>query len=1173
MKDILKNLNSFIYVCVVSLLLTACGGSSSDKNKYTISSTTNTINFSNEILVATDASSSVNVTFEGDGLLLGFAPEATPAAWLSYRTENVTASSATIHVNVENEELIAPGLYTTTLRLSTGNIERTDLVHHDIKVELRVWQLSTDTQTVVFNGTFGDTAIAAKAFELTSVDNEWTVSSDVEWLTLEPSSGTGSSTITVTPTIDGFTSAGLQQANIILTEATTGDTKSLPAELGLDNVYLYADANNIAFTETANVKAIEKTISILSNSASTLDWQATTEASWLTLTKNAETNQLTVSANSSDLANDSITNAEIILSTVEESTVINSSIAVNLYKNSELTENKSIEELNVNNNGIKSAPALPYVYIATANELRTYHQYTAELLNTITVSPEETLLEQLLVHPNGELILAKADETIVGEDEDGNPTEEMVTHRYKINLTDNSINEIEDSTLQFEPDSFVRFNNRYYVVSQTLEFADEDLQRLYWDEADAFFARAIDTAKQNEAFYALDANSSTFKRYQVTSNDFTSEKVSIELTHEYRPELLAEEEFITDFVTTDNDSGLYTISPTSEWIGFDGTTYTDNGLLETNEDIVTLALTKNNNGRAHYAKFDPTQGFVIDIFDNQQQVAAQIITQGSQPTGIEVSADNSRLVINAGSNDIVEFVGLSQFNTSAEQLTFNTTFNDSDAEAQTLALTGIGVGWTATTSAPWLIISQNTSEDGDSVSVDIDTSQISTWGKFTGTVTIYDPTTGSYKVITVNLAVDAVRLYSNFAALAFNDTPTKQTLVHTVDILTNNESSISWQASSNESWLSLAVDNDNNTLTITAIPANASADDIHYGTITLSSTEDGAALSSTINVSLNRQSTDAGDVTINDINANSEAISLDLVRPYIYIGVSDAISVYDINTGALVNTISSPLSGFDLTNFVMHTDGQSMLVSNEETYTDENEQQQTRVNHYRVNLADQTIEQINADNIGIDFRPVLIKTVDGMPVIVTQTQELADINLVRQSWDQANAVFAQNVSFAANKNNFVFASTGASQLVEFTLSYNAYADEMVTGSQTSTFDNDNFATLVNFALSSTGADIYTANSNLEWSSYDGSTYTTQGLLHAGSNISTLNTVVDSGNNSYFYRFDPTLGFTLTKYDSSQVEVWSQTITSGASQNFMAPDYQRVINLNTNTNTLTISSML
>jgi len=1163
------------------LTLQACGGSSSSTPQFSISADTTSIGISNEIFKESTTTFEVKVNFKGDGLLVGFAPDAQPATWLNYRTGEVTETSATLFIDVVNAQFLPANLYETTLRLSTGDVTTNDLVNQDIDISLLVWKL------ISFGETFGADSITSQTFEFNNPEQSWTVASDVDWLTVDTvfDSETNKSTVTLTPDLTKFSQSGLNLGNLVF-KGNTGET-NFPVELGLDNVYLYADKANIAFSSTKNINATQSTITINSNNPQSFDWQAQTTAPWLTLTPVEGTNQLTITADESLATDNMLSTAEITISPKADpenpdaiSPVINETIHVSLFKSDAITTTQTISDITTNNNAVVNAPLKPYVYIGVANELRVYHQYTGELISSTIIAPENSLLEQFVIHPNGKLLLTKADETVVDEsnlDANGNPTVNIVTHRYKINLDDLTSAEINEATIEFEPVKFVRFAGRYFVVTQLLEYADENLQRLALDNETAFFTRGINMAPIAQSLFAFDPNSSMFKRFTATVNDFTVDKIFTTKTHEYKPENLTDTDTISDFVVSSDETNIYAISATSEWISFDGNAFTDNGLLESNSDIVTLAIALSDNNRPHYLRFDPanpTNGFYINVYDQQQALVATLPIVSNQTNNISLSADNKRLVINETSASAVEIVNLQQFNTSTNTLNFNTTLGNDAAsiDSQTITLSGINSNWQATSNVPWLILTQDNSGEQPTLTVTIDTNTITTWGLLTGIISLYDPSSNSYTLITVKFAVDEVRLSSSYPALAFNSLATQQTLTHTVDILVNRDTSVAWQATSDVNWLTLTPDTVNNKLTIIADSSKVT-DGLSYATITLAPVDSNAAITGTINVSFNKAANDAAIVSINNVIPNNAGVVLDPLRPFMYLAIGDSVKVYNIISGVLESTISSPLTGIDLTNLVIYPDGSTLLASNTQTVTDESGIDTTTIHHYKINLSDQSISEINNDNITIEFRPVAVEMIAGKPVVISQTLEFANTNLVRQAWDQENAFFAGELAFPASKDSFTTVKNSTNSIEQYQLTYNVFSENTVSAKLSNSYENSVFASGVSaLALSNNGSDIYTINSATEHTNFDGVTFTDNGLLDNGANISAFNVVTDSSDNSYFYRFDPTQGFVLTKYDSAQQLISTQVLSSGSVDNYLAPNYQRVLSYDTSTATFTLLSM-
>jgi hypothetical protein len=1155
MKVCFKNFSQFFTIFCITLLLSACGGS--DKTKiYTINADVSNISFSNEIITEFDHSITVNVTFDGDGLLVGYAPDSSPVNWLNFRTENLTANTATIHIDLTQADQINVGEYLTKLRFSTGELadNSTTLVHHDIDVSLLIWQANIDTELVSFRGTFGDTTIPNQTIDITSESNEWELTTDVDWITFDISSGTGDATVTITPTINSFTTAQLSSGHITLKEVTTGDTKIIPVEIGLDNQYLYTSQASLAFTSTLNISALEHTIKVNTNSAVAINWQATTSATWLTLSK-LENDYLNVSVDLSAAPSGDLSNSDITISAVDNDVIISRTLPVSLFQSTDQTDTQIITDVTVNDGTMVAAPNMPYFYVGSTNELQVYQQYSGELLQSVTIAPENTLLEQFIVHPDGSKLLAKGVETITNEDD----TTTEVIHRYSINLNDYTFAEIIEPTIEFEPIRYVQFSGRYFIVTQTLEYADENLQRLFWDRENIFFTSAIDQASETGALYALESQIATFHRYTAQINDFTEDKIIATLTHEYRPELLAEDDRVSSFIVNNNETSIYAISPTSEHISFDGTIFTDNGLLTQTEGSVTLLIEKSINNMAHYLRFVAANGFFVNVYNEQAELTSTISTGGQQPTSIDISADDKRLLVNASGGTQIEMVTLEPFDVSATQLSFNTTFGNASVVTQEVDVSGVSDLWQATANVPWLSFTQETTDDSKTLTITIDPSEITGWGLFTGIITITDPETGTNVQIVVELAVDEIRLFSDVSALTFTEQVDKSTLSHTVSILTNKSSAVEWQANNNVDWLTLITDSVNNTLTVTADPSKVSTDGFYQGEITLTPINSEDSLSGIIKVSFDKGSFDTAsisEIVITDITPNNTSdIVLDPLRPNIYIAQSDTIKVFNIITGASITTITSPLAGIDLTNLVIHPDGSILLASNSEAFTDEAGQAQTRVNHYQIDLNDFSISLMPADDI--EFRPAKIVIISGKAIVVTEALEYANLALKVQFFDRENAFISSIIKDVPANNNVIAYNGGSATMVQQTLEYNAFTPESIQ--QISSEDNINpvyLNTLTNLVTSSNGEDIYTASTASEWTTFDGTTFTDQGVLRPS--IRTVNVAIDSSNNGYFYRFDSSGFFILSKYDNNQQELFTVGYSAGSVDSYISPNYQRII---------------
>ncbi|MDO6428657.1 hypothetical protein Q4489_16715 [Thalassotalea sp. 1_MG-2023] len=656
MKEYSRYFIRTMYTLAVVILVQSCGGSSdADKaaENYAISVDTSVINFSNEFLQVSEDTVSITVDYTGKGLLLGYAPDNQPVGWLNFSTEQLSDSSAKITVKLVNADNILPDEYNTTLRVSTGDANQVNLVHHDIDISLLIWQLTTNTDQITFQATLGEENIDSQTLEITSENNSaWTASVDVDWLTLDKTSGEGASTITLSADITTFDLAKLYQAQLTLTETSSGDSKVIPVELGLDRHYLYSSHTGLAFSQVANLSKLSQQVTIATNNPNNVNWQATASTPWLALTPSGDT--LTVTIDNNVALNDGLHTGTITVSSVDNEDVITETINVSFYLNSASSDNQVVDNISPNNNGIVASTYLPYVYIAQENNLYTYHIYTGEQVSMLEVAPDNTLLEQLVISPSGDTIVAIANDTITADD--GNET--PITHHFNINLLDNSVVALTDSNIEYEPVSFITVSGREFIITQALEFATVDLQRVYWDSENAFFTTLIKQANTAETVYALDLLDSSFKRYTLKANDFVTQKISATMTHQYRPTLLGDDQAVSDFVVTDNEQAIYTVSPTSEFISFDGSTFSDQGLLPQAEGNTTLQLVKTQSNNVNYVRFDPNDGFLINLYDQQQQLANTIITEGNQPITSVISADDTRMLLYINSENQLELINL-----------------------------------------------------------------------------------------------------------------------------------------------------------------------------------------------------------------------------------------------------------------------------------------------------------------------------------------------------------------------------------------------------------------------------------------------------------------------------------------------------------------------------------
>jgi hypothetical protein len=1158
------------------LMIQGCGGSSSSSDKYSISTNQQAITFNHEFLSDTDQSIQLDVSYRGDGLILGFAPQANPAQWLSYRIEEVTDSRAIIHIDLDNlinennpSQGIPPGNYHTVLRVSTGDLENSNLVHADINIDLYIWALLTSTNQLTYGDTFGSTEIDSQELMIVTSEtspSSWQLSSNVSWISFAQDSGVGNAEVAVSVDPTQLDNWGLHQGEITLTEVQSQATKTINVDLGLDALRLLSSDETLAFSALKNSGVVSQTVTISSNAFSALDWQASSNSSWLNLESDVLNNTLTVSIADNGLDDNQLYQGQIQVAAVNTGEALTETIAVSFYKNLSQGEQKTLTDVMPEDDTLVVDPIRPWLYLASGNRLFIYHLYTGELLSEhplmLEVTNEQSgetelsefdyRLENFVVHPDGSSIIITAIETLTDDSDPDNIITSEQSHYISFNTSTFSYLRLSDATIQSAPEFITRFDGLYFVVTAANEFADLALVVQDWQTDNIYFSRSFARAGAADTLFTLDSGATTIRRYTGQANAYISPSVTTELTHEYRSETTTERELppenegdepttvpaslIFNLAVSDDEQHLYTVSEALDWITFDGENFSDQPLLNSSDTTRHLDVDIAANNNAYFLDFDSSAGFRLAVYNDSQQLTANNLLAVTSANALVSGYDDNRLALANAAENIIELITVAQFTPDVSEVHFNTIDGNASVDSQTLTLSGMGDSWTATSSEPWLTVSPGSGSGDASLTLSVDASLLNGPGLYQGDVIIFDADSGSFQTITVNFAIDQARLFATKATLALVSTADISQLNGQLRVLTNGDTVPEWQASTDASWLSLSQSGD--LLTVNAA-LDSLTDGFHQTQVTLASNS-GNIAQGTINIGLYIDSNASQTVIINDISTNTRALARDPLRPYTYIGMGDSIFIYHSYSGSLVNTIASPLTGVDLEYFVLSEDGASLYASAVEVIDAQNQ----ITHHYRLDLATQSLSELDGELIDIQYRPIYSTRIDGIDIIVTQALEYADADLKLLAWDQANAYIATDITRAAATND-LFIYRGDT-IAQHQGSYNSFAQDKLSIDWLADHQSSNYSGIKALSLTADAMEIYTAGAASEWSTFNGSSYLDQGLLHDGSFLTTLSVLSVSNDLNYFFRFKTGVGYSLSSYDSNQLLLNEQSLAIGHS---------------------------
>ncbi len=233
------------------------------------------------------ATQALNITNSGGGTLSWTA--SSNAAWLTLTPASGTApSTVTVSASISG---LSAGTYNGTITITaTGATNTPQTVPVTLTVQAPSPTIAFNPASLTFSGIQGGSNPATQALNITNSGGgtlNWAASSNAAWLTLTLASGTAPSTVTVTVGISGL-SAGTYNGTITLTATgATNTPQTVPVTLTVQ-----APSPTIAYSPTSlafsgmqgGSNPATQALNITNSGGGTLNWAASSNAAWLTLT-------------------------------------------------------------------------------------------------------------------------------------------------------------------------------------------------------------------------------------------------------------------------------------------------------------------------------------------------------------------------------------------------------------------------------------------------------------------------------------------------------------------------------------------------------------------------------------------------------------------------------------------------------------------------------------------------------------------------------------------------------------------------------------------------------------------------------------------------------------------------------------------------------------------------
>lgn len=276
-----------------ALLALGCGGGGgSAQPAYSVDVSPSSLSFTATQGGTSPSPKTLQVSYKGDGLVVGYPVGVPDPGWLSVEVASLTTSTATLTVH-PLVTYLGPGTYTTTLRVVTGKSDGSQYVYKDIPVSCQVLEgLKSLTASLAFTTDEG-AAPAPKTISLSSgqVPYSWTASVEAfqggptDWLQLSTTSGTSQTTATTLEVRALARPQGSYSATVVIKDGSAYERARIPVTYQVAGVYSLTGTLFAQVLESARLSDLDVPLNLQTRldaqTGATRKWQISSNQPWL----------------------------------------------------------------------------------------------------------------------------------------------------------------------------------------------------------------------------------------------------------------------------------------------------------------------------------------------------------------------------------------------------------------------------------------------------------------------------------------------------------------------------------------------------------------------------------------------------------------------------------------------------------------------------------------------------------------------------------------------------------------------------------------------------------------------------------------------------------------------------------------------------------------------------
>ncbi|MCP4324657.1 MAG: hypothetical protein GY787_22960 [Alteromonadales bacterium] len=298
----------YIFTIIMTFVLTGCSGGSDSppESNYSLSVSQASVEFSTPHHIQENGlTATITVNYKGDGLLVGYLPNAEVPHWLEIVETSSTASTATITLIIHGYTISAPLVDKTTVRFVTGKADGSVVKTVDVPVTYHRTDVSTFIRTDAPPLLATEKNVSGKfTLPIFGHQQAWTITSDQPWVDFDINSGNGRDDVIATIN-DGANTLAPGEHKVVFTLLDEEDQiqDSIEGILFIDEIRTWFETSKVQLTHYNDINTDRKAVNAFSHQKDfdVNEFVFTTNVDWLNVEIN-NASQITLISNEENLA-------------------------------------------------------------------------------------------------------------------------------------------------------------------------------------------------------------------------------------------------------------------------------------------------------------------------------------------------------------------------------------------------------------------------------------------------------------------------------------------------------------------------------------------------------------------------------------------------------------------------------------------------------------------------------------------------------------------------------------------------------------------------------------------------------------------------------------------------------------------------------------------------------